>query len=598
MVLSRGRIILLATFLVVLERQSEAADLMLRNGYPASIWLTVEQTGAFGIPLSKTSGCIRSNHSASVPVETAERVEVNIRSELKSQPDCGGYTLHDTDTTQNFRWGLGKFFWTLLPQQDWHATYWADHSVTGHTDPMSLLGSPDGIVTIFSNLKGSNGERMVVSESATLEYYDPIKRTQQWDHYNTGGGEIFINRETRRLLAPIYFPLFLTAHGVAIQDVEFETIYYSVWTRACGPRCALRPYYDSRENLNVIGGGNAPGTTVGTWNWGGGSDNETWDIAYVQDAHGRSFAVFGDMPYYATPQDEPNETRTDAQILQDEIYPALRDLPEIEFAVHLGDIGRPPSDTTLPENSSCSAEYRKRRAADFGSLNKPVFYTPGDNDWTDCARDNVPPRWRTDPRANLQSVREILLPDAGQKSTLARNYNYEFHQVYPENQIWTHRDMLFVSLHVVGSCNGVGVDETEVVSRMKYNSSWLDYATSKVLYSDTIKSLILVSHVDVPANNKECAGSPSTGYASFMDQISEIGDVLKGKPVLFVHGDTADHCMDQPFASTNVWRLNAPGDYHAVDADIVTFDPDNRANPFTVSGIRFPGVKLQACPVP
>jgi hypothetical protein len=56
-------------------------------------------------------------------------------------------------------------------------------------------------------------------------------------------------------------------------------------------------------------------------------------------------------------------------------------------------------------------------------------------------------------------------------------------------------------------------------------------------------------------------------------------------PVLMMHGDTNGHCLDKPLAGVpNLWRLNAPGDYKVIDADVVRLSADSN-RPFTATGL-------------
>ena len=49
------------------------------------------------------------------------------------------------------------------------------------------------------------------------------------------------------------------------------------------------------------------------------------------------FAVYGDMPYMVTLPDG----RTDKQVLEQDIAPRVAGMAEVDFVIHLGDLGRP-----------------------------------------------------------------------------------------------------------------------------------------------------------------------------------------------------------------------------------------------------------------
>ncbi|MFM6023396.1 MAG: hypothetical protein ACKPER_10790 [Dolichospermum sp.] len=89
-----------------------------------------------------------------------------------------------------------------------------------------------------------------------------------------------------------------------------------------------------------------------------------------------TFAAYGDIPYFAKLADG----RTDEQVLIQDIAPKFRQREDIPFVIHLGDLGRPQDtcyDTWLEKNKT----FWKN------DIVKPVFFTPGDNDWTDCDRE-------------------------------------------------------------------------------------------------------------------------------------------------------------------------------------------------------------------
>lgn len=246
-------------------------------------------------------------------------------------------------------------------------------------------------------------------------------------------------------------------------------------------------------------------------------------------------------------------------------------------------------------------------------LKKQVFFTPGDNDWTDCNRTNVLSRLKDSPGAHLASVRANLLPSCSLISSstasitcapadVVNGIPFEFQRTsglaggapngdFPENQIWRVGSVLFVTVHMVGSCNGLseGMSADDVEGRNSANQIWLQKAADRAQNDLTITALVVVSHTDVFENGNSCHASyPKSGYSGYIDALESVGESLKAKakPVLFIHGDTAPHCLDQPFTSTNIWRLNGPGDFHAFDADVVTVDTSDPKKPFSVRALQ------------
>ncbi len=332
-----------------------------------------------------------------------------------------------------------------------------------------------------------------------------------------------------------------------------------------------------------------------------------------------TFAAYGDMPYGVTLPDG----RTDGQVLTEDIAPAIRQRDDIPFVIHVGDLGRP--------NEACSDDWLRNTQAFWQTeLIKPVFYTPGDNDWTDCDRQALPtPQPETErlqalrslffsapqtvsPEWQLQEIQRILANPAPQPieqieaiqeilaitpATFAREWRYETQASLPENAIWWRNGVLFVTQHIVGTNNG----RTEILlddpvqaiqlvdERDAQNQIWLRRAFELAKASDTL-AIVVTAQVDPfgPAIAQEttlsrCLGNPA--YASFCSQLQTLASDLP-KPVLFLHGDTNAYCLDQPFGGpSNLWRLNAPGDYSYIDAAVIAVYPTNPSKPFAVTGL-------------
>lgn len=303
---------------------------------------------------------------------------------------------------------------------------------------------------------------------------------------------------------------------------------------------------------------------------------------------GNKFAAYGDMPYMAV--DEKN--------LNENILPGLAKRKDIPFVIHLGDAGRPGDNNY----NSCDHYFRMKTTADWANiLRKPLFFTPGDNDWTDCNKSRKVPWPNDNAILALSDVRYVYYagPNAA-KNNIGFEVSRQFS--YPENQRWTFRNMHFVSVHMVGSDNGWIDDDPrrqdEVTARVRANILNLKQAFDFARANQEISAVVVAFHVDPFENGQSdktpferCLSSPR--YKEFCEALSSN---IKGyrKPVLLVHGDTHQHCMDKPAPKDmpNLWRLNAPGDFmedpkdpKRNDADVVAFDANNSVMPFTVTGL-------------
>jgi hypothetical protein len=334
-----------------------------------------------------------------------------------------------------------------------------------------------------------------------------------------------------------------------------------------------------------------------------------------------TFAAYGDIPYIIK---LPNG-RTDEEVLNEEIAPTLRRRDDISFIIHLGDLSRP--------EYACTDEWLRQTSTFWKQkLVKPVFYTPGDNDWADCDRKNlavrqseyerlqhlrdilfgspktVSPTWQLEetqrilnrdpqlahPEKSLEAIRKVLAMDPAQ---FAKEWRYESQPQQPENAIWWRDGVLFVTVHKISTDDGrseIFLDDPSkaialVEERDRRNQQWLNRAFN-LAKGEEIKALVVATQLDPfgPAPKSrtalaQCLSNPA--YAGFCRQIQGLSRSL-AKPVLLLHGDTNGYCLDKPFGnSLNLWRLNAPGDFKYVDAAVIKVFPADPTQPFHVTGL-------------
>ncbi len=291
-------------------------------------------------------------------------------------------------------------------------------------------------------------------------------------------------------------------------------------------------------------------------------------------AEGLRFLVFGDAPYNAS----------QIERLEDPVTPAIRN-DEASFLIHLGDFkgGR----------ESCADDLIETRYEQLMDLRPGrVFYTPGDNEWTDCDHRKLRPRFseleRLDYLRGLISSKPLQLP-AG--------WHYATQPKFPENARWTQGDVMFATVHIVGTNNGrkeILLDHVEttldrVETRDQANRVWLR-AAFDAAHEAGSGAVVIVTQADV--TKKRAGGTPCSvslrircdAFAAFRDQLLRHAAGFK-MPVLLVHGDTKPFCLDKNFGgdrAPKLWRLNALGDYTEVDATVVTVQLDNPDEPFKI----------------
>jgi hypothetical protein len=107
-------------------------------------------------------------------------------------------------------------------------------------------------------------------------------------------------------------------------------------------------------------------------------------LAVAQDA-GFRFLATGDLPY------------SEDQYFQYRRLLKQSERGNFEFLIHVGDI--------KAQSASCSDEELSKIRDLFRAYRKPVVYTPGDNDWSDCHGVGA------DPIERLNRVREPFFKD-------------------------------------------------------------------------------------------------------------------------------------------------------------------------------------------
>ena len=260
------------------------------------------------------------------------------------------------------------------------------------------------------------------------------------------------------------------------------------------------------------------------------------------------FGVIGDAPY--TPDQVPKFDRMVDEINQ--AKPAL--------ILHVGDVGAQPC-TDAALNASLAAINR---------LTMPVVYTPGDNEWTDCHQSG------NDPIQRLARVRQSFFPtdqSLGQKTlTVTRQSDY------PEDARFSFGGLTFVSLHEVGSNNGVGRTadaDAEAGARQKAVLDWMKAGFASATASS---SLGIVLFFQADPNFDLYGVGVHNAHTPFLQELERQSIAYK-RPVLLVHGDTHVFKFDKAFVGSadrrpieNVTRLENFGSPD-VHWSRVTVDP-------------------------
>lgn len=307
------------------------------------------------------------------------------------------------------------------------------------------------------------------------------------------------------------------------------------------------------------------------------------------------FVALGDMPYGDWEED----------ILK-RIGGAIREA-RYPFVVHYGDVllGKGPCPRKLLE---------ERKELIYGLHPSAVFYTPGDNEWADCEfvkdkHGNRIPNNEKSEVQRLEDIREIFFSPAdlpmSDKWEIARQA-----PDFPENAHWSVDGVVFVTLHVIGTRNGrdhivSSLDGSTpskgnlkqealkaVDDRDKANTDWLVHAFARAHQQNAVAIVVFMQANPHHPNDQEWQGKPPCDEKrqEDCDPFAKLVGALVGatkafnRPVLLVHGDTDEFCLDRKYggqAAPTLWRLDGPGDDGPKDAAVVTVDT-NAHKPFDV----------------
>jgi hypothetical protein len=250
-----------------------------------------------------------------------------------------------------------------------------------------------------------------------------------------------------------------------------------------------------------------------------------------------TYAVIGDTPYGQPQLDNfPNDV---AQINAD---------PAVRRVIHLGDIKN--------GSSVCSDAYFATVRTSFDAFSDPLVYTPGDNEWTDCHRTN---NGAYSPLERLDAIRSTFFPVAGR--TLGLNPRRVRAQAAPtvENVRWSQDDVMFATVHVVGSNNSwktwtgrltqTPEQVAEYTARNAADIAWLKdtFATAR---RERARGVVIGIQADMWDAFFSGANDAPAEYDHFTDFVQELARQSRAfrRPVLLLNGDSHVYTDDRPLA--------------------------------------------------
>ena len=259
------------------------------------------------------------------------------------------------------------------------------------------------------------------------------------------------------------------------------------------------------------------------------------------------FLVMADMPYTAQDRASLGENGVLTYKIQQTPHSLL---------MHLGDI--------KAGSEPCTNELLTSNKKLLRSLTgKPFIYTPGDNEWTDCDRKTLAPRF--DELERLAYVKHLMYTPEYQNQA-GKLDNYKTQPTMVENARWQLADVEFMTLHIAGTHNGrrqVLMSDKKQANqaaqrRDSLNLEWLSEADR------TAKAYVIGFQADIYTHGTEQPACAKTnvdqcdGFSVYREALDEFAKTV-AKPVLVIHGDTGPFCQQK--LSEFLTRLNAPGDY-------------------------------------
>ena len=249
------------------------------------------------------------------------------------------------------------------------------------------------------------------------------------------------------------------------------------------------------------------------------------------------FIAFGDMPY-AIPDDYPAFEKVLARI--NAVKPKL--------AIHIGDI--------KSGSSACSDQNILKIRDYFETLDMPLLYSIGDNEWTDCHRERA---GKFDPLERLARLREWFFASdkslGKNKVTLVRQADaMPAFKTYVENTRYEHNRIVFIQPHIPGSNNNFEARDEKAVAeyfdRDKANIAWIKAGFERARDINAAGVVISFQADLWDIRQTEPVLPRASGFINSIRAI-ERGAKDLGKPVLVIHGD-AHHFLVSPFLDSSL----------------------------------------------
>lgn len=219
------------------------------------------------------------------------------------------------------------------------------------------------------------------------------------------------------------------------------------------------------------------------------------------------------------------------------------------FTVHVGDIWGA---------SNCHDDHYTFIKSYFDKYKRPVIYTPGDNEWLDCAH---PAMGGYEVGERLEHLRKVFFKKSkslgAKPMTLVRQSDVSPYKTFVENARWAHKGVLFVTLNVPGDNNNFDYGDPdrllEAEARNAANVAWLR-DTMRHAMTENYKAVVIVFHAEILMNGiarddtfYQVKNGP---YGDLVRELQLSTDRFPGQ-ILVIHGDSHEFIVDRPLLIMN-----------------------------------------------
>ncbi|HET6375790.1 MAG TPA: metallophosphoesterase, partial [Methylocella sp.] len=286
--------------------------------------------------------------------------------------------------------------------------------------------------------------------------------------------------------------------------------------------------------------------------------------ATAGESHGNeklTIAVFGDWPYN-------QNLLNNAGLLTG----SINSDPDVSLVIHVGDIhsGSMPCTSAgiLPPLTASNPGWNQAVYFQFQQFKRPVVYTPGDNEWSDCHKTKE--LASGSPLKELASVRSLFFARPGKtlgledKDVLSQakyfDSAYPSDAEYVENVMWEDGKTVFAIVNMPGSNNDTlpwtngyeneALHAQEVANRTAAAIRWLKAAFG-LAESRNSRAVVIALQADMWDPEALAPGGDGlSAYTPFVQQLAALS-LRFGKPVLLLNGDSHKFGSDRPLADPN-----------------------------------------------